>query len=45
MSDNPDRNMKNEKFVHTLKKDTRDLGARRITARGLSGCVEGSWRD
>jgi hypothetical protein len=26
-------------------KDTWDLGARGIRARGLSDCVEGSWRD
>jgi hypothetical protein len=41
VSDNPDRNMENSahSWVHTLK-DTRDLGA-----RGLSGCVRGSWRD
>jgi hypothetical protein len=30
--------------VHTLK-DTLDLGARGIRARGLSGRVEGSCRD
>jgi hypothetical protein len=48
MSDNPDRNMKNEKFcsrLGTYFKDTWDLGARGIRARGLSDCVEGSWRD
>jgi hypothetical protein len=41
MSENPDRKMKNavQGSVHTLK-DTWDLGA-----IGLSGCVEGSWRD
>jgi hypothetical protein len=31
-------------YVHTLK-DTWDLGARGIRARGLSDFVEGSWRD
>jgi hypothetical protein len=31
-------------WVHILK-DTWDLGARGIRARGLSDCVEGSWRD
>jgi hypothetical protein len=38
--------MKNsvDSWVHTLK-DTWDLGARGIRARGLSDCVEGSWRD
>jgi hypothetical protein len=30
--------------VHTSK-DTLDLGARWIRARGLSDCVEASWRD
>jgi hypothetical protein len=30
--------------VHTLK-DTMDLGARWIRARGLSDCVDGSWRE
>jgi hypothetical protein len=30
---------------YTLQKDTWDLGARGIRARGLSDCVEGSWRD
>jgi hypothetical protein len=33
--------MKNSLF----KRLTWDLGARRIRARGLSDCVEGSWRD
>jgi hypothetical protein len=28
-----------------LLKDKWDLGARGIRARGLSDCVEGSWRD
>jgi hypothetical protein len=40
--------MKNEKFssqLSTTSKDARDLGARGIRARGLSDCVEGSWRD
>jgi hypothetical protein len=44
MSDNADKNMKNEKFCSQLNtcfiKDTWNLGE-----RGLSGCVEGSWRD
>jgi hypothetical protein len=31
-------------LIHTLK-HTRDLGARGITARRLSDCVEGSRRD
>jgi hypothetical protein len=44
MSDNPDLNMKKLKnsvhiWVQALKY-TWDLGA-----RGLSDCVEGSWRD
>jgi hypothetical protein len=30
--------------VNTLK-DTWDLGATGIRARGLSYCVDGSWRD
>jgi hypothetical protein len=41
--------MKNKKFCSQLsrnfKKGTWDLGARGIRTRGLSGCVEGSWRD
>jgi hypothetical protein len=45
MSDNPVRNMKNSvrSLIHTLK----DMGfrSRGIRARGLSDCVEGSWRD
>jgi hypothetical protein len=43
---NPDRKMKNSihSRVHTLK-HTWDLGARGVRARGLSDCVEGSWRD
>jgi hypothetical protein len=48
MSDNPDRNMKNETSCSQLRtyfKDTRDLGAREIRARGLSDCVGDSWRD
>jgi hypothetical protein len=46
MSDNPDRSMKNavHSRVHTSK-DRWDLGRRRIRSRGLSDCVEGSWRD
>jgi hypothetical protein len=35
--------MKNEKFCSQLS--TWDLGARGIRTRGLSDCVEGSWRD
>jgi hypothetical protein len=31
-------------YIRTLK-DTCDLGARGIRARGLSGCVEGGWGD
>jgi hypothetical protein len=41
--------MKNEKFCSQLskyfKKDTWDLVARGIRARGISDCVEGSWGD
>jgi hypothetical protein len=40
--------MKNEKFCSQLStyfKRTWDLGATGIRARGLSDCVEGSWRD
>jgi hypothetical protein len=32
------------KYDNTLE-DTWDLGARGIKARGLSDCVEGSWRE
>jgi hypothetical protein len=39
--------LKYEKFYLQLStlKDTWDLGARGIRARGLSDCVESSWRD
>jgi hypothetical protein len=30
---------------YILQKDTWDLGARGIRARGLSDCVESSWRN
>jgi hypothetical protein len=30
---------------YILQKDTWHLAAREIRARGLSGCVEGSWTD
>jgi hypothetical protein len=49
MSDNPDLNMKNEKFCSQLgtyfQKDTWELGARGTRARRLSGWVKGNWRD
>jgi hypothetical protein len=31
--------------LSTYLKDAWDLEARGVTARGLSDCVEGSWRD
>jgi hypothetical protein len=40
--------MKNEKYcsqLSTYLRGTWDLGAIGIRTRGLSDCVEGSWRD
>jgi hypothetical protein len=48
MSDNPDQSMKNEKFCSQLSKYFKrhvECRSKRIRARGLSDCVEGSWRD
>jgi hypothetical protein len=48
MSDNENRNMKNWEScsqLNTRFKRHVGLGARGIRARGLSDCVEGSWRD
>jgi DNA primase catalytic subunit len=45
--DNPDRNMKNEKFCSQLgtyfKRHVKFRSKRDMGARGLSDCVEGSW--